>query len=252
VTEPAFHRLLCWGVLGLSAAVFVLLMFIVAPYGRHRRRGWGLQVGGRTAWVVMECVSCLGFLLVFLVGDHRGAVMPLLLLALWQLHYVYRAFVYPFRRHASQAPMPLLVLVFGMTFNVVNAYINGRYVSHLGEWSTSWLTDPRFVVGVVLFVVGRQINLDADARLRELRGRTDQRYSIPRGGLYRWISCPNYFGEIVEWIGWAVACWSLAGAAFAAFTFANLAPRALAHHRWYRERFADYPKGRKALVPLLW
>jgi protein-S-isoprenylcysteine O-methyltransferase Ste14 len=70
--------------------------------------------------------------------------------------------------------------------------------------------------------------------------------------MYRWISCPNYFGEIVEWIGWAIATWSLAGLAFALWTAANLAPRARSHHQWYRESFADYPQERKALVPRLW
>ena len=40
-----------------------------------------------------------------------------------------------------------------------------------------------------------------------------------------------------------------AGLAFAAWTMANLVPRARAHHRWYRERFPDYPARRKALVP---
>ena len=76
-------------------------------------------------------------------------------------------------------------------------------------------------------------------------------YEIPRGWLYRYISCPNYFGEIVEWIGWAVAIWSLAGASFAVFTIANLAPRAISHHRWYHEKFPDYPPERKALVPFV-
>jgi protein-S-isoprenylcysteine O-methyltransferase Ste14 len=74
-------------------------------------------------------------------------------------------------------------------------------------------------------------------------------YSIPRGGLFRWVSCPNYLGEIVEWLGWALLTWSPAGLAFAAWTMANLVPRARAHHRWYRERFSDYPTKRKALVP---
>ena len=39
-----------------------------------------------------------------------------------------------------------------------------------------------------------------------------------------WVSCPNYLGEI-------------------------LVPRALSHHRWYRQRFPDYPAGRRALLP---
>ncbi len=252
MTEPAIHRLLCWGVIALSAVVFVQLLFVVAPYGRHGRSGWGPAVSGRAAWVAMESVPALGFAAVYLMGAQRAAIVPMVLLALWQLHYFYRAFIYPFRRHASQAPMPVLIVVMGMVFNLVNAFVNGRYVSHLGQLSSSLLTEPRFLAGVLIFLVGRHINMSSDARLRALRDRTDQRYSIPRGGLFRWVSCPNYLGEIVEWAGWAVACWSLAGTSFALFTIANLAPRAVSHHRWYRERFADYPAKRKALVPYLW
>jgi protein-S-isoprenylcysteine O-methyltransferase Ste14 len=63
------------------------------------------------------------------------------------------------------------------------------------------------------------------------------------------VSCPNYLGEMLEWFGWALATWSIAGLAFALYTVANLLPRALQHHRWYRAKFADYPADRKALVP---
>ncbi len=75
---------------------------------------------------------------------------------------------------------------------------------------------------------------------------------MPRGGLYAFISCPNYFGEIVEWTGWAIATWSVAGASFALWTAANLIPRARAHHRWYREQFADYPAERRAVLPFFY
>ena len=76
-------------------------------------------------------------------------------------------------------------------------------------------------------------------------------YRIPYGGGFRWVTCPNYLGEIIEWSGWALASRSPAGLAFAVFTFANLAPRALAHHRWYHDRFPAYPSDRKALIPFL-
>jgi protein-S-isoprenylcysteine O-methyltransferase Ste14 len=65
------------------------------------------------------------------------------------------------------------------------------------------------------------------------------------------VTCPNYLGEILEWLGFALATWSLAGLAFALYTAANLAPRAFANHRWCREQFPDYPKNRKALFPFL-
>ena len=45
---------------------------------------------------------------------------------------------------------------------------------------------------------------------------------------------------------------AIAGLAFAVYTFANLAPRAIDHHTWYRQRFSDYPPERRALIPYLW
>lgn len=77
-------------------------------------------------------------------------------------------------------------------------------------------------------------------------------YWIPRGGMYELISCPNYLGETIEWIGYAITTGSLVGTAFAFYTFANLAPRAHQHHQWYQETFPDYPVNRKAYIPFIW
>ena len=151
-------------------------------------------------------------------------------------------------------PMPALVPFMGAVFNLCNAYLNGRYLFDLSRsrYNAAWLTSPQFMIGAVLFVAGFVINRHADNTLHGLRTKGELGYKIPYGGLYRYISCPNYFGEILEWAGWAIATWSLAGAAFAIWTFANLAPRARAHHKWYHENFSDYPSGRKALLPGLW
>ena len=65
---------------------------------------------------------------------------------------------------------------------------------------------------------------------------------MPTGGLFRYVSCPNYLGEIVEWTGFALVMGALPGFAFLAWTLANLVPRALEHHRWYRATFPDYPR----------
>lgn len=77
-------------------------------------------------------------------------------------------------------------------------------------------------------------------------------YKIPVGGAFDWVSGANYFGEIVEWMGFAIAAWSLPAAAFVIFNFCNLAPRAWHHHLWYKQRFKEYPADRAAILPLLW
>jgi 3-oxo-5-alpha-steroid 4-dehydrogenase 1 len=234
----------------LAALTAAGLKFIVAPYGRHTRTGWGPTLPARAGWVIMESPASLLFLAFYLTGDHRAEFTPLVLLAMWQLHYARRAFVYPFLMRDG-ARMPAVLVAMAIAFNVLNAYVNALWISRFGAYADGWLTDPRFLLGAALFFGGLVLNQRSDRTLRNLRGPGETGYRIPRGGAYRWVSCPNYLGEIVEWLGWALATWSFAGLAFAAYTMANLVPRALANHRWYRERFPDYPPERHALVPYL-
>ena len=86
---------------------------------------------------------------------------------------------------------------------------------------------------------------------RKMKRENPEEYVIPKGWLFNYISCPHYFGEIIEWAGWALLTWSLPGLAFFVFTFANLFPRALSSHKWYRRNFADYPSERKAVIPCI-
>ncbi len=247
-TSP--YRLLVLLELVLAVPTFVSLRFVSAPYGRYRRGGWGPSLPPALAWMVMESPAPLLFAAVYLTGPHRGQPAPLVLLALWQLHYLYRAFLYPTQLR-SGSPVPLSVMLLAIGFNVLNASINARWVSSLGSYPTSWLADPRFLAGVVLFGTGLAINVTSDRALRRLRRPGETGYRIPSGGAFEYVSCPNYLGEIVEWIGWAVATWSPAGLAFAVYTTANLAPRALTHHDWYRREFPDYPPQRRALIPFV-
>lgn len=252
MTEIALHTNLAWAVMGCGIAAFLLLQFISAPYGRHGREGWGPTIPARAGWLLMEAPAVILWAAIYFFGEHRFELVPLLFLGIWQIHYVNRTFIYPFRTRGKSHPMPLVVALLAFVFQVANAYLNARQVSHLGSYGTAWLTDPRFVIGVAIFATGLGINQWADGVLRNLRKPGETGYKIPRGGLYERISAPNYFGEILEWVGWAVATWSLAGLSFAVFTLTNLAPRARTNHRWYQETFPDYPKQRRALIPFVW
>ncbi|MFE4948809.1 3-oxo-5-alpha-steroid 4-dehydrogenase [Leifsonia sp. NPDC056665] len=247
---PGPYRWFVIAELILAAVTFVALLFVVAPYGgRHGRPGWGPTVPARVGWIVMEAPASLAFLAFYLLGAHRADLVPLLFLLLWQAHYVQRAFVYPLLMR-SGSRMPVLVMLLAILFNLLNAWVNARWISEYGDYPVSWLGDPRFWIGVALFAAGYALNVGSDRILRRLR-RTGAGYRIPHGGGFRFVSSPNYLGEMVEWTGWAVATWSVAGLAFALYTVANLAPRAMANHRWYRETFPDYPSDRRALLPFL-
>jgi protein-S-isoprenylcysteine O-methyltransferase Ste14 len=235
----------------LAGAVFVALFFVAAPYGRYAGRALGPALPARAGWLVMEAPAVAVFAGVWLASPARSAPASLLFLALWMSHYVDRALLYPGRIPASARRMPLVVVALGALFNVVNASLNAGWLFALsGGYPDSWLGEPRLLAGVALFAGGWLVNRGADAELARLRASGG--YGIPRGRLYRWISCPNYLGEIAIWCGWALATWSAPGLAFALWTVANLAPRARRHHLWYRSRFPDYPQERRALLPGIW
>ena len=81
---------------------------MTAPYGRHVRTGWGPTLPARVGWVVMESPAVVLFATIYSFGDHAAELAPLLLLALWQLHYINRTFVYPFRMRAAGKRMPIV------------------------------------------------------------------------------------------------------------------------------------------------
>ena len=252
MSEQQFFDVLLIAVFVMAILVFGALFLTAAPYGRHTRRGWGPQMNSTLGWVIMESPAVVVFALCFALGARVTDLMPLVFLVLWQVHYLHRTYVYPLRMRGSGKRMTVMVVALGFTFNAVNAYLNGRYIYTLGPgYSTGWLADPRFIVGVLLFLSGFGINLHSDGILRRLRGPGEVGYKLPRGGLFERVSCANYLGEVIEWCGWAVATWSVAGLAFAVWTAANLVPRALAHHRWYPTQFPDYPPQRKAIIPFL-
>lgn len=245
--HPIYWTLLAlW--LAAGAAALVGLLWKTAPYGRFARPGWGPAVPPRLAWLVMEGPASIVFTLWFCFGANHGPT-SVVFLAIWNAHYLYRGFVYPCLNRSHRS-VPLSIVLAALGFQLINPSLQAVFLFRIvPEYPISWLWDVRFLAGVLLFVVGWMITLRSDAILRHLRAPGDSRYHIPRGGLFRWVSCPNYLGEIIEWSAWALLTWSPAGAVFAFWTAANLVPRALAYHRWYREQFADYPTERKAIVP---
>ena len=252
MTEPTLLRIAAWAMIATGVLTAISLRFVTAPYGRHARGGWGPAIPSRVGWIAMEAPASLVFLGIYLAGDHRADTAPLVLLAMWQLHYVHRAFIFPFRMRIAGKTMPASVAGMAIFFNLWNAYINARWISHLGQYDLTWLTSPRFLLGAALFLVGMGINVWADTVLLHLRRPGETGYKVPRGGLFDLVACPNYLGEILEWTGWAIATWSLPGLVFAVYTAANVGPRAGSHLAWYREKLPDFPRDRKALIPFVW
>lgn len=237
-------------VFGFALLIFILLFFISAPYGKFQRKGWGPVIRSKWAWMIMEAPSPILMVLLFLASVNMH--LPyILFIMLWLSHYLHRTFIYPFTQSGKNKPYPIIVVSMAFIFNCLNGFINGFGVFHLHNYDNRWLFSWQFITGIILFISGFIINKKADDKFRLLRKANPGEYVIPNGWLFRYISNPHYFGEIIEWGGWVLLTWSLSGLAFFIFTIANLFPRAISSHRWYRVNFKDYPAERKALVPFI-
>lgn len=240
----------------LAVIVFFALQRITAGYGMMYDKRWGPVIGNRIGWVLMEAPVFFLMLFLWLYSDRRGEPALIVMTLLFLLHYFQRSFIFPFLIK-GKGKMPLAIILMGVLFNTVNAYMIGGwlfYVSPEGEYPLSWLWSPLFILGTIVFFAGMGININSDHIIRNLRKPGDTRHYIPHGGMYRYVTSANYLGEFIEWIGFAILTWSVAGAVFALWTFANLAPRARSIHKRYEKEFGDeYIKlDRKYILPFIY
>lgn len=250
---PMWFDIIVWA--WMAVGVLTLLVLVVtkirAPYGRHANEKWGKMIANKWGWVLMELPALLLTPLIAAFGPSEKDAFAWLLIGLWSLHYVNRTLIFPFRLITSGKKMPWTIVYSAWGFNAMNGFVNGYYLGFLyqPDPEQSW-TNPLVIIGLLLFFGGFIVNQLADNQLINLRKR-QAGYQIPRGWLFELISCPNHFGEIVEWIGFALIAGTLPAWSFAVWTFCNLVPRTLNHHAWYQETFAEYPSRRKAVIPYM-
>ena len=230
---------------------FLVLHLISAPYGRYSRGGWGFDIGARAAWVVQESPCLIAVAACWFLRTRELPVANVVLLGLFALHYVNRTLVFPFLIRGGK-PTPLFVVACALFFCSCNGYLIARDLTHFTMLAEDHHTTPRFVAGVLLFFAGFFFNVQADSILRNLRKPGDTGYYIPRGGLFTYVTAANYAGELLEWVGFALAAGTLPAAFFFVNTFFNLFPRAKTHHQWYLKKFEDYPKERRVIVPFVY
>ena len=238
-----FQLTVLWIIIGLI--IFPINLIYKAPYGRHTSKKWGISIDNKLGWIIMELPAllvCPAIYFYFKI-DFDISIM---FICLWIIHYFNRTIIFPFRIKTKGKKMPLAIVLSAFFFNIVNGLINGYFLSNINLHSVSIF----LITGFLLFVLGLYINISSDNKLINLR-KIKKGYFIPKGGLFKYISCPNFFGEIIEWFGFALMTFNIGSLSFFIWTCCNLIPRALAHHTWYKNKFNEYPKERKAILPFL-
>lgn len=246
--------------IGFAFAAFTIVgsLFVASPYGRFASNKMGFNLHPKLGWWLMEIPATVVFLWFFLQGPRAFEPMPLVLGLIWMIHYGNRGWFFPLSIRAAKnrrSTFSVGVMGAGMFVTAIHGYMNAelftRYGSHLNN---SWFTDPRFLIGLVIYYTGFFIIVQSEAIVRNLRdpAKLDSgasEYKIPYGGFYRYVSSPQYLGELTAWTGFAILTWGLPGVVIFLISAGNLVPRAFATHKWYQQKFPDYPKDRKVIIP---
>lgn len=252
-----YFQILLWIMGAVAFFVFIALYFVKAGYGMFRTSSWGISINNKLAWMLMEAPV---FIIMFWLWGKSGVgfSMPVyFFFLLFQLHYLQRAFVFPFMLKGNSR-MPIAIMSMGILFNVLNGIMQAGglfYFAPEGLYTigTAYLLKPHALIGIFLFFLGMGINLHSDHVIRHLRKPGDTKHYLPAGGMYRYVTSANYFGELVEWTGFAILTSSTAAWVFVWWTFANLVPRANAIYHRYREEFGDEAVGkRKRIIPFIY
>lgn len=244
-SETFFQVCQFWA--GIAILTFILLQFVKAPYGRHIKKGWGPEISNKWGWILMEAPSFF-IILYFFVSSDQSSYASLLSL-LWLIHYANRTFIFPIRIRTKGKKMPLVIVLSAVFFNLINAGLNGYFLAHFETYTTANYGSWNFLIGILLFFGGAWINQKSDTLLIGLRKPGEVGYKIPKGFLFDYISCPNHFGELIQWGGFALMALNCPATTFFLWTAANLIPRAMNHHKWYKKTFDEYPESRKAIIP---
>ncbi|KAL5464112.1 hypothetical protein EMCRGX_G033079 [Ephydatia muelleri] len=203
----------------VAIGAFVASLTVARIVVPHNRSIWQrcllLPLPAKLGWFVQEAPAlCVPLFLITSVGGRYIEKMNAnsILLGMFLLHYVHRTLIYPL--YMKGRPTPLYTVLLASMFS---------------------------------------ISIHSDMVLQGLckPGETETT-TIPHGGFFEYVSAPNYFGEALEWMGYALASLSLPAMAFAIFTSLHLGSHALVQHESYLKKFDDYPKNRKAFVPFWW
>lgn len=240
----------------LAVVVFIALQYFKAGYGYLRSKGWGPMINNKAAWVLMEIPVLIVTVLLYILTHSWSNLMATVLISFLVIHYTQRSLIYPFLMRGN-SKMPVSVVLMGAVFNIINSYLICGWIFILAPenyYTVQWLYSPQFIVGALIFIFGMVVNLNSDYIIRHLRKPGDTRHYIPRGGMFKYVSSANYYGEITEWFGYAILTWSLPGAIFCMWTFANLAPRANSLYEKYTKEFGEEFTSlkRKRLIPFIY
>lgn len=216
----------------------------------------GIQVDWRWVYVVEYLGPLIIIAIFFALNNHfNNSNIRSMLFIMSTFHYLKRLLESAFLHEFSRATMPLANLfincgyywgVYGFFCGYSIFYNNNNGIEH------HFLGPLRYIFAFFFFMAEIK-NLKCHIILRELKAKNNGEKGIPTGEGFDYVSCANYFWEIVSWL-----CFSLCANHFSTYIFTFFGAFIMSKwagekHRAYKKTFGDkYPKKRKIIIPFLY
>ena len=181
----------------VAVFVFLALQFFEAGYGYLFDRRYGPPVPNKVGWVLMESPVFVMMWILWVMSDRMWDAVPLVLLAMFQLHYFQRSFIFPLLIRGN-SKMPVGIMLMGAVFNTLNAAMQGGWIFYYGNYE-GWMSKPYIYIGAAVWLFGFITNLHSDYIIRHLRKPGDTKHYIPMGGMFKYVSSATTLANL--WSG---------------------------------------------------
>ncbi|TFK34315.1 hypothetical protein BDQ12DRAFT_689844 [Crucibulum laeve] len=254
----------------------------------------------------IELIASVGFLFGFLgspLSYHSPdrdtvTISQHLLIIMYLAPRFNHAVIGPLRARQLSPKSETISVIYNSFYNIVLGFLIGAFLaSPLVKATLSGLS-LRFLFGFAIWALGFKGKLMHDEILLNIERRAISRAkdgeegsevkelhaTIPQGVMFQYVSFPNLFCELVQWLGFAIVSSPFPFDLSSILSLINLAnivsviqkpsymfaphlspsyvlfmaeaamkiPRALNGHKRYRERFGpSYPTERKAIIPFV-
>ena len=201
-------------------------------------------ISTRTGMVILYATPLVALVISALPYLSNPTIIQLIVFASVFIHFAKRVLESLFL-HKYSGPIGVFTTLMIAGFYSLAAFMIG-YLNRVPlQTMDSW-----FFFGIVLFVIGIIGNCNQHKLLADLR-KDSLEYKIPRGGLFEYVVCPHYLFEIITWLGIFLLSRHLGALLVLAFIIAYLSARSIRTLAWYREKFKDFPAGRKGIIPFV-
>ncbi|KAJ7350968.1 hypothetical protein OS493_037502 [Desmophyllum pertusum] len=209
-------------------------------------------INARFGWTMCYGIPATVYIVLWYLSGMPQSTFHLVTLITYLGHFVKRVlealFLHKYSKKISILPATEIAMFYSLGSVVQHYWCNLYTQGPLADKLSS--NHIAFTVGIMLYITGELINLYHHVILANLRpAGTSSGYVIPQAGLFPYIVCPHYFGELIAWYGMAVAgqhlCVYLAWLSMLCY----LSGRSHQTQVWYQKKIENFPKDRRNLFP---